>query len=72
MIHYKAIINSIKYVINTTDYCYQKKSDGNINGPWEIRGYSDADYAGDNDTKKSVTGYIVQINGSVTAWRLRS
>ena len=48
------------------------KPDGNINGPWEIRGYSDADYAGDNDTKKSVTGYIVLINGSVTAWRLRS
>ena len=36
---------------------------GNINGLWELRGYSDADYAGDNDTWKTMTGYIVLING---------
>ena len=32
------------------------KLDGNINGPWEILGYSDAEYAGDNNTQKSVIG----------------
>ena len=44
------------------------KPDGNINGPWKICGYSDADYAGDNDTHKIVTGYIVLINGAVIDW----
>ena len=28
---------------------------GNINVPWELCGYSDTDYKGDNDTKKIVT-----------------
>ena len=37
------------------------KPDRNINGTWELHGYSDADYAGDNDTQKSVTVYIVLI-----------
>ena len=37
----------------------------NINVSWVLRGYSDVDYAGDNDTRKSVTGYIVIINGVV-------
>ena len=37
-----------------------------------MRGYSDADYAGDNNTQKSVTGYIVLINGEVIYWRLKS
>ena len=45
------------------------KLDGNINGPWELRVYSDADYTGDNNTWKSVTGYIVLTNRSVIAWR---
>ena len=43
---------------------------GNINGPWALRGYSDADYAGDNYTRESVTGYIFLINGAVITWSL--
>ena len=45
------------------------KPDWNINGPWEQHGYSDADYAGDNDTGENLTGYIVIINRVVIAWR---
>ena len=37
----------------------------NINGPWELRGYSDVVYAGDNVTSKIITGYIVLINGAI-------
>ena len=43
-----------------------------INGPWELRGYSYAYYAGDNYTRKSVTGYIVFNNGADITWRSRS
>ena len=31
------------------------KPERNLNGTWELRGYSDADYVGDNNTQKSVT-----------------
>ena len=51
--------------MDTKDYFYLMKSYGNTNIPWELRGYSDADYAKDNDTQKSVTGYIVLNNGAV-------
>ena len=68
MSHYKALLRTIKYSIYTKDYCYQIKPDGNINGPWELRGCSDANYAGDNDTQKIVIGYIVLINGAFIAW----
>ena len=56
MSHYKALLRAINYIIDTKDYFYQMKPDVNINGPWELCGYSDADYPGDNDTWKSVTG----------------
>ena len=48
------------------------KSEGKLNWTWELRGYSDTDYAGYNNTGKIVTGYIVIINGVVIACRLRS
>ena len=48
------------------------KIDGNLNGPWGLCGYNDMDYAGDNDTRKSVTGDIALINGVVIAWHSRS
>ena len=45
------------------------KPDGNINGPHEIRSYSDTDYTGDSYIHKILTGYIVLMNRSVIAWR---
>ena len=72
MRHYKALILVTKYVIDTKHYFYQMKPDVNINGPWKIHGYSDVDYACGNYTRKSVTGYIVIINGALIAWILRS
>ena len=43
------------------------KPDININGPWKLHGYSDMDYAVDEDTRETVKGYIVLINRSVIA-----
>ena len=70
--HYKALLRVIKCIIVTRDYCYQMQLAGNTNGPWEPRGYNDADYAGDNNTWEITTIYIVLINGSVIAWNLLS
>ena len=72
MNHYKALLSAIKYVIDTKYYCCRMKPDRNINGPWELCGYSDVDYAGYNDTRKIVTSYIVLINRSVISWSLQS
>ena len=65
MSHYKDLIRVIKYTMDKKYYCYQMKPDRNINGPWELRGYSDVVYAGDNVTSKIITGYIVLINGAI-------
>ena len=44
------------------------KPDRKLNEPLELCGYIDAEYAGDNYSQKSVTRYIVLINGVVIAW----
>ena len=38
------------------------KTEGNLNIPWELHGCSDTQYAGDRNTQKTVTGYVVLIN----------
>ena len=68
----KALIHEIKYIIDTKGFLYHMKLEKNLSGPWEIHGYSDIDYAGDYNTKKSVTGYIIMINRVVIACHLTS
>ena len=41
---------------------------GNLNGTWELGGYSDRDCVGDNDTQTIVIGCIVIINPLVIVW----
>ena len=43
MSNYKVLLRAIKYVIDSKDYSYRMKLDGNLNGPWELHGYSDVD-----------------------------
>jgi hypothetical protein len=35
----------------------------------EIRGYSDADYAGDQYDRKSMSGYVFTLAGGSISWR---
>src|SRR3954466_13915070 len=35
----------------------------------EIKGYSDADFAGDKDDQKSTTGYVFTLTGGAISWR---
>ena len=72
MIHYKAFLHEIRYIIDTQYYFYQIKLEGKINGIWELHGYSDADYTRDNNNRKSTTGYIFLIKRLVIAWCLWS
>jgi hypothetical protein len=39
-----------------------------LNKPMIVVGYSDADFANDHKTRKSVSGWIVKLNGDVISW----
>ncbi|MFM8622589.1 MAG: reverse transcriptase domain-containing protein, partial [Holophagaceae bacterium] len=36
---------------------------------WDLKGYCDSDFAGDSDTRKSVSGYVIYLCGAAIAWR---
>lgn len=64
--HYKQMLRLIRYTLTTKELHLKQKL---IKGPWKINRLCDSDYAGDNDSRKSVTGYIIYVNGLIICWK---
>jgi len=66
--HEKALLRVIKFVAQT-------KGRNLVLNPvkekleWDVKGYSDSNFAGDSDTRKSVSGFIIYLCGAAIAWR---
>ena len=62
--HWQAAKGVVRYLAGTTSYgiIYSGES-------VEFTGYSDADYAGDIDTRRSTTGYVFIMNGGAISWQ---
>lgn len=72
---FKEMLRIIKYVLDTKDMGLKieptqlnKSSDE----PWDLVCYSDSDYAGDPDTRRSVSGYILYLKGVPICWSSRA
>ena len=65
MEHWNALLKIIAYVISTKDLALQ------LGGPCRavtLFAYSDADWAGELDKRRSRTGYLLTLNGSPIIW----
>ena len=66
--HEKALHRVIRFVQQTQERCL-------VLAPvkekltWELKGYCDSDFAGDTDTRRSVSGFVIYLCGAVIAWR---
>lgn len=60
--HVSQLKRIIRYLIKTKDLCIK------YHGHENLIGYSDSDFAGDLDTRKSTTGYIFMLNGGPISW----
>ena len=54
-LYYKSLLWLIKYVLDTKEYTLKMKLKMNGNNLMNIEGYCDSDYAGDKDSRRSVT-----------------
>lgn len=60
--HVAQVKRIIRYLINTKHLCIKYQ------GSESLVGYSDSDFAGDMDTRKSTTGYLFMLNGGPISW----
>lgn len=62
--HVNAVKRILKYIKGTSDTGIQFDCGGDL----EFIGYSDADYAGDVETRRSTSGYVFMFGGGVISW----
>ena len=62
--HWNAVKRVLRYLVGTADYtlCY---GGSNV----LLQGYTDADWAGDLDERKSTSAYVFLLNGGAISWR---
>ena len=62
--HWIAVKHILKYLRRTRDYMLVYSS-----GSLETIGYTDSDFQGDIDSRKSTSGYVFTLNGGAICWR---
>jgi hypothetical protein len=66
VVHWSAVKRIMRYLNGSIDLglLYVREE-----GTGKLVGYSDADWAGDLDDRKSTSGYVFQLSGSAITWR---
>jgi hypothetical protein len=70
--HWKYLLRIIKYILSTRNHTLQYTVNDNHKYGIHMRGLCDSDYAGDRDTRKSVTGYVIYLSGCLITWKSKS
>ena len=68
--HWKAVLRIYAYLARTKDIALVMRSSGmrcEVADQW-LEGFSDADWAGCPETRKSHTGWLVRVGGSLVSW----
>src|SRR5438270_549399 len=62
--HWNAVKKVLRYLVGTTNYtlCYGGSD-------LRLQGYTDADWAGDLDERKSTSAFVFMLNGGAISWR---
>lgn len=63
--HMIAVKRIMRYLKGTRNFGLEYTKDGNKN----CIGFSDADWAGNSDDRKSISGYVFQISGAAVSWK---
>ena len=66
--HQKSLYRVIKFVEQTRNTCLVLNPKQE-NPFWEMKAYSDSDFAGDTETRKSVSGFVIYLCGAAISWR---
>ena len=67
---FKEMLRVIKYVLDTQNWGL--KIQPSLEDEWDLVCYCDSDYAGDPDSRKSVSGYILYMRGVPICWRSKA
>ena len=65
----KELLRVIKFVLDTDEYGLRVKPQTMIDELWDLTVYTDSDWAGDKESRHSVSGYIMYLMGVPILWK---
>ena len=65
----KELMRVIKFVLDTPNYGLHVQPNIVEDGIWDVVVYSDSDWTGDKDSRRSVSGYIMYLLGETILWK---
>jgi hypothetical protein len=68
----KELKRVIKFVLDTQDYGLKLEPEKMIENKWILKVYTDSDWAGDKDTRLSVTGYVLFLMNVPILWKSKA
>ena len=68
---YKEMQRIIKFVLDTKHYGLLIEPKSEFNAPWHLKVYTDSDWAGDKNNRRSVSGFVIFLLGVPILWRSR-
>ena len=69
---YKEMLRVAKFVMDTRNMGLKVEPVVPIDGKWELEVYSDSDWAGSKDDRRSVGSYYIFLNKVLICWRSKS
>ena len=71
--NFKQMLRAVKFSLDTRLKAlrFKLKPDKKNDEVWDVCGYCDSDYAGDKETRLSVSGFCVFVMGCLVSWKLR-
>ena len=69
--HVKSLLRVIKFAIDTKNKVLLYKINDTRENDWKLKAYSDSDWAGDADDRRSITGFCIFLNGCLISWKSR-
>ena len=67
--YFKALLRTIKYVMDTKGKGLKYEIRGKIENVWEIKSFCDSDFAGDKEKKISVSGFCIYLMNCLVSWK---
>ena len=62
--HWRYVKRLLKYIKTTRNYCLIYRKTNNFN----LTGYTDSDYAGDIEERKSTSGHVYKVGECLISW----
>jgi hypothetical protein len=68
---WKEMLRVIKFTLDSKDYGLKLEPNQDMltDESWELMCYSDSDWAGDKESRKSITGYVLFVMGCPVVWK---